>query len=84
MKIRNKGVYFELREKARLSSVFVFTEKVRKSCNDLSRRDVSKVDGLDALIRKIIDLCMQKIQLAFMAHKKVENFKRPDYINIIN
>ena len=46
--------------------------------------DVSKVDGLDAFIRKIIDLCMQKIQLAFMAHKKVENFKRPDYINIIN
>ena len=61
-----------------------FTEKVRKSCNDLSRRDVSKVDGLDALIRKIIDFCMQKIQLVFMAHKKVENFKRPDYINIVN
>ena len=45
--------------------------------------DVSKVDGLDAFIRKIIDLCMRKIQSAFMAHKNVENFKRPDYINIV-
>ena len=60
-----------------------FTDKVRKNCNDLSRMDVSKVDGLDAFIRKIIDLCMQKIQSAFMAHKNVENFKRPDYINIV-
>ena len=37
------------------------TDKIRKSCNDISVRDLIKDDGLDTLIR--LNLCMQKIQM---------------------
>ena len=75
---------YELRENvARLSSVFVIHRQSKKKLQWSFKNGCNQIDGLDAFIRKIIDLCMQKIQLAFMAHKNVENFKRPDYINIV-
>ena len=32
------------------------TDKIRKSCNDISVRDLNKDDGLDILVRKIKSL----------------------------
>ena len=61
------------------------TDKIRKSCNDISVRDINKDDGLDTLVRKIKSLYAKDTNtLAFMAYDKSENFKRPDYMNTVD
>ena len=61
------------------------TDKIRKSCNDLSVRDLNKDDGLDTLIRKIKSLyAKDRNKLAFMTYDKFEDFKRPDDANIVD
>ena len=61
------------------------TDKIRKSCNDISVRDLIKDDGLDTLIRKIKSLYAKDTNaLAFMAYYKFEIFKRPDDMNIVD
>ena len=61
------------------------TDKIRKSCNDISVRDLNKDDGLDTLVRKIKSLYAKDTNtLAFMAYNKFENFKRPNYMNTVD
>ena len=55
---------------------FSLTEKIRKSCNDISVRDLNKDDGLDTLVREIKSLYVKD---------KFENFnKRLDDVNIVD
>ena len=62
------------------------TEKLRKSCNDISVRDLNKDDGLDTLVREIKSLYVKDTNtLAFMSYNKFENFnKRLDDVNIVD
>ena len=62
------------------------TEKIRKSCNDISVRDLNKDDGLDTLVREIKSLYVKDTNtLAFMSYNKFENFnKRLDDVNIVD
>ena len=61
------------------------TDKIRKSCYNISVKDLNKDDGLDTLIRKIKSLYAKDTNtVAFMTYDKIENFKRPDDINIVD
>ena len=57
VRIRNMVVCYEFREKKQGPVVYLsLTDKIRKSYNDISVRDLNKDEGLDIPIRKIKSL----------------------------
>ena len=55
------------------------TDKIRKSCNNISVSDLNKDNGLNTLITKIKTLYSKDTHaLAYMGYDQFENFKRPD------
>ena len=61
------------------------TDKIRKSCNNISVSDLNKDNGLNTLITKIKTLYAKDINaLAYMAYDQFENFKRPDEMTIVD
>ena len=60
-------------------------DKIRKSYNDVSVKDLNKEDGLQPLIKKTKSLYAKGINaLAFMAYDQFETFKRPDGMSIVD